>query len=482
MRDAISLFGDLEDSDVDTMFAIGIERQVIASSAITREGQVPDALYIVLEGLLGVRVRSVGPDAIQMLGPGEIVGEIAFLDSMPASATVEALENSLLLTIPRVALQKQLAEDPAFAARLYRALARSLARRMRDATATIAHWLHSASTISAHGSELWADVDARLSAFKTLLADAERQAMTHGDMLPDEMGEQILAAFRDFALWFNEKVGDASTTSIEVRQEIGARVQRELLPYMMLAKNGERWYRKPRGYAGDFLSIEWIYENHPDGAGRLGPTLDRCFLDMFAARAVCNRRALLAEEIGATLADQRGTPARVLSMACGPAREIFDVFERLSDPKLLFATLIDIDFEALAFVANIRDKRGLKRFIQLENGNLVYVATGRRHLDVPPQDLVYSIGLIDYFDDSFVIRLLNYVHDVLRPGGRVILGNFHPRNPSRALMDYVWDWKLIHRDEANMNRLFEQSKFGGPCDRIRFESERINLFAIRTKR
>src|SRR5262249_19833221 len=155
-------------------------------------------------------------------------------------------------------------------------------------------------------------------------------------------------------------------------QEIGARVQRELLPYMMLAKNGERWYRKPRGYAGDFLSIEWIYENHPDGAGRLGRTLDRCFLDMFAARAVSNRRALLAEEIGATLADQRGTPARVLSMACGPAREIFDVFERLSDPKLLFATLIDIDFEALAFVANIRDKRGLKRFIQLENGNLVY--------------------------------------------------------------------------------------------------------------
>lgn len=29
-----------------------------------------------------------------------------------------------------------------------------------------------------------------------------------------------------------------------------------------------------------------------------------------------------------------------------------------------------------------------------------------------------------------------------------------------------------------MNRLFKASKFGRPCDEIRFEVERINLFAI----
>jgi extracellular factor (EF) 3-hydroxypalmitic acid methyl ester biosynthesis protein len=76
-----------------------------------------------------------------------------------------------------------------------------------------------------------------------------------------------------------------------------------------------------------------------------------------------------------------------------------------------------------------------------------------------------------------VIRLLDAIHDRLRPGGRVIVGNIHPDNPSRAVMDHVLDWKLIHRSEDDMNRLFEASK-SGRCDEIRFEAERINLFAI----
>ena len=66
---------------------------------------------------------------------------------------------------------------------------------------------------------------------------------------------------------------------------------------------------------------------------------------------------------------------------------------------------------------------------------------------------------------------------MLAPGGRVILGNFHPNNVDKAFMDYVLDWKLIHRTEDDMNRLFAQSKFARPCTRFRFEQEGINLFA-----
>jgi hypothetical protein len=44
-------------------------------------------------------------------------------------------------------------------------------------------------------------------------------------------------------------------------------------------------------------------------------------------------------------------------------------------------------------------------------------------------------------------------------------------------MDYVFDWKLIHRDEADMNRLFEQSMFGKQATNIRYETEGVNLFA-----
>ena len=50
-------------------------------------------------------------------------------------------------------------------------------------------------------------------------------------------------------------------------------------------------------------------------------------------------------------------------------------------------------------------------------------------------------------------------------------------NGLRARLDYVLEWRLIHRDEDDMNRLFEASRFGRPCTNIRFEEQGVNLFA-----
>ena len=122
------------------------------------------------------------------------------------------------------------------------------------------------------------------------------------------------------------------------------------------------------------------------------------------------------------------------------------------------------------------------QFCKCFQSNLVYLALGRQELALPPQDMIYSIGLIDYFSDPFVVKLLDYIHDRLRPGGRVVLGNFHPRNPTRLWMDVVLQWKLIHRDEDDMNRLFRASRFGEDCTEILYEATGVNLFAVGVKR
>ncbi len=72
---------------------------------------------------------------------------------------------------------------------------------------------------------------------------------------------------------------------------------------------------------------------------------------------------------------------------------------------------------------------------------------------------------------------MDYAHALLRPGGRLMLGNFHPINPSRAIMEHVLEWKLIHRTEEDLHRLFAASKFGRPCTKLQFEAEGVNLFA-----
>jgi SAM-dependent methyltransferase len=366
-----------------------------------------------------------------------------------------------------------------FGARLYRSFARSLSRRLRAAQSTLGGKLTRARTSpdpAVQGG--CAGTFAQLEATKRMLSDADHQAIRNSGKVPDALTAGIRKQFRTFCDQLNRDLGDTSTLSPEQRKELGARVQQDVLPYMLLTRNGERCYSKPRGYAGDFLSIEWIYRDAPEGSGRLGALLDRCFLDQPAAQAVRNRRGLLVEEIRQTMEEAGERPARVLNMACGPAREIFDTFEMLPDPARLTATCLDMDRQALELVAQLRDRRKLKNNIRLEHANLLPLVMGRQRIDLEPLDLAYSIGLIDYFKDAFVVKLLDFVHDHLRPGGRVILGNFHPRNPTRAFMDHVLEWKLIHRDEADMNRLFAASKFGRPCEAIRYEDQRINLFAI----
>lgn len=96
MYAGLGLFADLEDADVNWILSSGVEQQIIANTALTLEGEAVDERHIVLEGLLGVRVKAMGAEPIGVLGPGEI-GEMSFIERRPASATVQAIENSLIL-------------------------------------------------------------------------------------------------------------------------------------------------------------------------------------------------------------------------------------------------------------------------------------------------------------------------------------------------------------------------------------------------
>ncbi|MEV8097725.1 class I SAM-dependent methyltransferase family protein [Kitasatospora sp. NPDC085879] len=327
----------------------------------------------------------------------------------------------------------------------------------------------------------WARLAPELNAFKRLLADGDRSALDTGH-LPSDFTEQVRTALAEFEVLLDTVISAEAEGDESAALEIGARVHAELLPYVLMSHHAERWYSKPRGYAGDYLTIAQVYEDRARGVGRLGPALDRGFLEIQAARAVKNRRPLLAEEIRATVTAAHGRPAHVTSLACGPAQEVRDVLAGLTDPGDLVATLLDHDQEALDHVARHLDTPHLAAQVTLIREDLVRLTTGRRPIPVTDQDLVYSMGLIDYFPDRFVVSLMNVAHRMLCSGGRLILGNFHPRNTSRALMDHVLHWRLIHRTEDDLHRLFLASRFGRSATRIRYEAQGINLFAECVKR
>lgn len=482
MFDALAFLKDLDDGDVQWILDNAREKQVITGTRIIQSGKSPEALYIILQGLVGVSITSADSSYIAKLGPGELLGEISLLEGSPATSNVTAIENTQLLILPKDLLSEQLVADVGFAARWNRAVALTLSRRLRERVMVLTEQLRMKDERDAVVDAAWTPAVTAIQDFKKLMHEVDQEIIKNG-ALGEERRNSLLVKFRSFTSFLNAALGDAAPLAENVRNEIGARVQVEMHPYILLTQSAERFFSKPRGYAGDFATIDMIYNNTPQGAQRLGPLLDYCFLESASAKAVRNRRGLLARAIGEACRVRPGGDVNVTTLACGPAAEIFDVInshalENPADAGRVKATLIDIDTEALAFVTRKAKELNCENRLRLVEGNLVYLATGRHKLaDLAPQDLIYSIGLIDYFNDKWVVKLIDYVHSLLRPGGKMILGNFHTKNVDKAFMDYVLDWRLIHRNEDDMNRLYAASKFGRGCTRIEFENEGVNMFA-----
>lgn len=131
MRKALFFLGILNDSDIEWMIAAGFRREVDAAHVLIREGKPVDSVFLVLDGKLAVLVSALGNREVARLQSGEMVGEMSFVDGRPPSATVQTLERSVVLAIPRPLLQAKLIEDAPFAARFYRALAVFLSDRLR---------------------------------------------------------------------------------------------------------------------------------------------------------------------------------------------------------------------------------------------------------------------------------------------------------------------------------------------------------------
>ncbi len=131
MKKVFFLLGELDDDDIDWMVSMGRREEVAAGTVLIQEGQPIDTLHILLEGTLSVSVSALEGKTIARLTSGAVVGEMSFADARPPSATVMAVETSLVLSIPRLLLIEKLQKDEGFASRFYRAIAIFLSTRLR---------------------------------------------------------------------------------------------------------------------------------------------------------------------------------------------------------------------------------------------------------------------------------------------------------------------------------------------------------------
>jgi hypothetical protein len=91
--------------------------------------------------------------------------------------------------------------------------------------------------------------------------------------------------------------------------------------------------------------------------------------------------------------------------------------------------------------------------------------------------MVYSLNLLASHEDGPAIGIVNFMHGLLKPGGLAVLGAFLPENPSRAMLDHLFEWRILHRGVEEINRLYAGSFFARASSRIRFDDRKTIALA-----
>jgi CRP-like cAMP-binding protein len=94
-----------------------------AGDVILREGDPGEMMYAVQDGQ--VRIEHNG-EALAVLGPGSIFGEMALIDHAPRVATAVAQTECVLVAVDRHHFQYLIHETPTFATRVLQTLSERL--------------------------------------------------------------------------------------------------------------------------------------------------------------------------------------------------------------------------------------------------------------------------------------------------------------------------------------------------------------------
>jgi len=136
---AIYLFKDLPEAALKQVAQAAEPRTAQPGEVIVQENRPSDALFIIRSGSCRVHKEKEG-DArnVVVLGENSYFGEAALLDDAPRSATVTATERTDLLVLKAAKLKERLDVDHEAGHHVYRALATSLVRRLRQTTDDLA--------------------------------------------------------------------------------------------------------------------------------------------------------------------------------------------------------------------------------------------------------------------------------------------------------------------------------------------------------
>lgn len=244
------------------------------------------------------------------------------------------------------------------------------------------------------------------------------------------------------SLWAYRNLHDDTHWHYFVKEEIIPHKIREVLHEDPFTR---RAFEKPRGYAGDAVLIDYIYNAFPTPPV-IDNEIEAFTTTQLAARAVNNRCGIISKMIDRHADESNGL--RVLSIAAGHLREA-SRSKAIAGSGVEEIVAMDMDPQSLEVIrteyshlSNVVTRLGNVRDIILE-----------KYSDLREFDFIYASGLYDYLDNRVASRLTAKCFSMLKPGGKLIIPNFVPGIRDVGYMESYMDWSLVYRNRSDMVRL-----------------------------
>jgi CRP/FNR family cyclic AMP-dependent transcriptional regulator len=132
----VDLFAGLKPEGITLISKVATEETHAVGTKIFQHGDAGDKLYLILDGKVRISrdVPGMGEEALAVLGPGQVFGEMALLDESPRSADARVHERCRVLAIPKDGFDDLLFMHKDLAYEVLWSMVRMLIGRLRETT------------------------------------------------------------------------------------------------------------------------------------------------------------------------------------------------------------------------------------------------------------------------------------------------------------------------------------------------------------
>ena len=217
----------------------------------------------------------------------------------------------------------------------------------------------------------------------------------------------------------------------------------ELYEFITQSTIASRALTKPMGYPGDYIMLQYLYDNKVRSETEIGCYFDKFFFEDTLAKAVVNRVQTMSQYIEKFIEDSPKSELHILDIASGSGFDLIPIAKKKQSKKIFFHCF-DQEIASLWFAKNNLESLN-------NNVSFIFYKEDIRHFFKKKEssqtfDLVYNIGLADYLPDKILKVFMQESIDALNPGGQFILAHkdfekFQPEHPS-----WLYDWQFIKRN------------------------------------